>query len=83
MESKTFPKLQELGSDGLYFSQDQIRELIAYASERGIRVVPEFDIPGHTISWFVGYPELASAPGAYKIERTWGVHDPAIDPTRE
>ena len=83
VESKTFPKLQELGSDGLYFSQDQIRELIAYASERGIRVVPEFDIPGHTISWFVGYPELASAPGPYKIERTWGVHDPAIDPTRE
>ena len=36
VESKTFPKLQELGSDGLYFSQDQIRELIAYASERGI-----------------------------------------------
>src|SRR6266568_4301426 len=83
VESKTFPKLQELGSDGLNFTQDQIRDLIAYAGGRGIRVVPEFDIPGHSTAWFVEYPNLASAPGPYKIERTWGVHDPAIDPTRE
>jgi hexosaminidase len=83
VESKRFPKLQQLGSDGLYYSQDQIREVIAYARDRGIRVVPEFDIPGHTTSWLVGYPELASAPGTYKIERNWGVFDPTMDPTRE
>jgi hexosaminidase len=83
VESKRFPKLQQLGSDGLYYSQDQIREVIAYARDRGIRVVPEFDIPGHTTSWLVGYPELASAPGPYKIERYWGVFDPTMDPTRE
>jgi hexosaminidase len=83
VESRTFPKLQEMGSDGLYYTQDQIRDVIAYARQRGIRVVPEFDMPGHSTAWFVGYPELASAPGPYEIERKWGVFDPAMDPTRE
>ncbi|HET7442249.1 MAG TPA: family 20 glycosylhydrolase, partial [Terriglobales bacterium] len=83
VESKKFPKLHELGSDGFYYTQDQVRELIAYAHDRGIRVVPEFDMPGHSTAWFVGYPDLASAPGPYEIERKWGVFDPAMNPTEE
>jgi hexosaminidase len=83
IESKKFPKLHEMGSDRLYYTQDQARELIAYARDRGIRVVPEFDMPGHSTAWFVGYPELASGPGPYEVERRWGVFDPAIDPTNE
>ncbi len=82
-ESKKFPKLHEMGSDRLYYTQDEIRDLIAYARDRGIRVVPEFDMPGHSTAWFVGYPELASGPGPYEIERKWGVFDPAMDPTNE
>src|SRR6202451_2377455 len=83
IESKKFPKLQEQGSDNLYYTQDEVRDFIAYARERGIRVVPEFDMPGHSTAWFVGYPELASGPGPYQIERKWGVMDPAMDPTNE
>ncbi len=83
IESKVYPKLHELGSDGNYFTQEEIRKIVAYAAARGIRVVPEFDIPGHTTSWFVGYPELASAPGPYQIARKFGVHDPTMDPTKE
>ena len=83
VESKRFPKLQGKGSDGLFYTQDQVRGIIAYAHDRGIRVVPEFDMPGHSTAWFVGYPELASAPGPYSVERKWGVFDPAMDPTRE
>lgn len=83
IESKRFPKLQEMGSDGLYYTQEQVRDIITYARDRGIRVVPEFDMPGHSTAWFVGYPNLASAPGPYSIERKWGVFDPAMDPTRE
>jgi hexosaminidase len=82
-ESRRFPKLHVFGSDGHYYTQEQIREVIEYARDRGIRVVPEFDIPGHTTSWLVGYPQLASAPGPYQIERNWGVFDPTLDPTRE
>lgn len=83
IESKTFPLLQEKGSDGLYYTQDQVREVIQYARDRGIRVIPEFDMPAHATSWFVGYPDLASGSGPYRIERRWGVFDPAMDPTRE
>ncbi|HEV7857652.1 MAG TPA: family 20 glycosylhydrolase, partial [Pyrinomonadaceae bacterium] len=83
VESKKYPKLHLMGSDGLYYTQEQVRDIIAYASERGIRVVPEFDIPGHSTSWLVGYPELGSAPGPYQIERGAGIFEPALDPTRE
>lgn len=83
VESRTFPRLHELGSDGQYYRHDEIRHVVAYAADRGIRVVPEFDVPGHTTAWFVGHPELASAPGPYAIERRWGVHKPTMDPTRE
>jgi hexosaminidase len=83
VESKRFPRLQQLGSDGHFYTQDQVRHVIAYAGDRGIRVVPEFDLPGHTTSWFVGYPELASAPGPYSIERSWGIFQPTMNPARE
>ncbi|HTC32792.1 MAG TPA: family 20 glycosylhydrolase [Bryobacteraceae bacterium] len=83
VESRRFPKLQELGSDGHFYTQDEVRRVIEYARDRGIRVVPEFDMPGHTTSWFVGYPDLASAPGPYQIERRWGIFQPTIDPSRE
>jgi len=80
VESKIYPKLTQLGSDGKYFTQGQIKEIIKYASDRGIRIIPEFDVPAHTQSWFVGYPQLASAPGPYSIARNWGVHNPVMNP---
>src|SRR5437773_2850190 len=83
IESRKFPELHRQGSDGSYYTQAEVREIVAYARDRGIRVVPEFDIPGHSTSWVVGYPELASAPGPYTIARTWGVFDAALDPSRE
>ncbi len=78
-ESKVFPKLTGEGSDGQYYTQEEIRDLIAYAHDRGIRVVPEFDMPGHSRSWVIGYPDLASGPGPFTLESG----DPILDPTRE
>jgi hexosaminidase len=83
VECRTFPKLHQQGSDGKFYTHDQIRDVVEYARDRGIRVVPEFDMPAHATAWFVGYPELASAPGPYQIARDWGVHDACMDPTRE
>jgi hexosaminidase len=80
-ESKKFPKLTGMGSDGQFYTQDEIRDLINYAHDRGIRVMPEFDMPGHSRSSFIGYPELSSGPGPYTLEG--GGIDPIIDPTRE
>jgi hexosaminidase len=83
IESKLYPKLTGMGSDGLYYTQEQAKEVIAYAQARGIRVVPEFDMPGHTTSWFVGYPEISSGAGPYEIRREFGIADFAMDPTRD
>ncbi|HSA54531.1 MAG TPA: family 20 glycosylhydrolase [Gemmatimonadaceae bacterium] len=83
VESKRYPKLHTLGSDSLYYTQAQIREIVAYARDRGIRVVPEFDMPGHATAWFVGYPHLASLPGPFEIWRRWGLGGASFDPTRE
>jgi len=83
IESKRFPKLQELGSDGQYYTQEDVRQIVRYATGRGIRVVPEFDMPGHTTTWLIGYPELASKPGPYHVEHTNGIKDAAMDPTQE
>ena len=66
VESKIFPLLQRKGSNGDYYTQEQLKETVAYARDRGIIVVPEFDMPGHSQSWFAGYPELASQPGPYR-----------------
>jgi hexosaminidase len=83
MESRRFPRLHALGSDGRFFTQDEIVDLVRYAADRGIRVVPELDMPGHVTSWLVGHPELASAPGPYELQRTYRIFDPTLDPTRE
>lgn len=82
VESRKFPKLQQFGSDGQFYTQEQIRDVVSYAADRGIRVVPEFDMPGHTGSWFVGMPELGSGPGPYAVDRRWGVFAPTLDVTK-
>lgn len=83
VESRVFPRLHEMGSNGEYYTQEEIREVIEYAADRGIRVVPEFDLPGHSTSWFAGHPELASAPGPYAPDTVFMILDPVMDPTRE
>jgi hexosaminidase len=83
VECKTYPKLHLLGSDGFYYTQDQIKDVIAYAADRGIRVMPEFDIPGHSTSWFAAFPEYASGSGPYTVERKFGVFVPTFNPTEE
>ena len=81
VQVNSWPKLHELGSDKQYYTQNEIKELVQYASDLGIRVVPEFDIPGHATSWLVAYPEIASKDTIYEIERYAGIFDPTLDPT--
>jgi hexosaminidase len=75
IESKRFPLLEQKASGGFYYTQEEVKDVIAYARDRGIRVMPEFDMPCHTASWFHAYPELGSGhiPG----------ESSAIDPTTE
>jgi hexosaminidase len=75
IESTRFPLLEEKASGGFYYTQEEVKEIVKYAGDRGIRVMPEFDMPCHTASWFRAYPELGSGqiPGLSS----------AIDPTTE
>ena len=85
VETRKFPELYLQGSDGNFYTQEQIREIIKLAADRGIRVMPEFDMPGHATAWLVSHPEIGSGkPGeTYKIERQPGIFDPTLDPTNE
>jgi hexosaminidase len=85
VESRVLPKLQQAGSDGMFYTQEQIRGIIEYARERGIRVVPEFDVPGHTSSWLVAYPKLATDAVSTDlvIGRHFGIYDVCMDPSKE
>lgn len=79
VESKRYPKLQATG-DGQFYTQGQVRELVAYAAERGVRIVPEFDVPGHTRAVAQAYPQFALAPA--KPANPLAAMDRALDPTK-
>jgi hexosaminidase len=83
VESRLFSRLHQAGSGGNFYTQPEIREIVSYAADRGIRIVPEFDLPGHSTSWLVAYPELGSRPGPYTLAREYGIHPATMDPTRE
>jgi hexosaminidase len=86
VESKVYPRLHEFGAEGMYYTQEQIRDVVRYADGLGIRVMPEFDVPGHTGAWLVGHPELAAGPPpngtpVHKIERGFGRGSSNMNPT--
>jgi hexosaminidase len=82
-ESKKFPRLTEVGSGGEFYTQDQMREVVAYAHARGIRVVPEFDMPGHSSSWILSYPEYGSGEHITELPTVYGIPHAELDPSNE
>lgn len=60
---------------GGFYTQDEIREVVAYAAARHINVVPEIEMPGHAMAALAAYPELGCTGGPYEVQRGWGVFD--------
>lgn len=60
---------------GGYYTQDEIRDVVAYAAARSITVVPEIEMPGHAMAALAAYPELGCTGGPYEVQRGWGVFD--------
>ena len=58
---------------GGYYTQEQMKEVVAYAAERYINVLPEIDLPGHTLSVLASYPEFGCTGGPYEVCPDWGV----------
>ena len=82
-ESKKFPKFTELASDGQFYTQDQMRDVVAYARARGIRVVPEFDMPGHSSSWLLAYPQIGAGEDIKSLPIQFGIPQSELDPSNE
>jgi len=68
---------------GGYYTQQQVREVVAYAKQRHIEVIPEIDIPGHTVAALAAYPELACTPGPFEVRKTWGIDDNILCPSEQ
>ena len=68
---------------GGYYTQDQIREVVAYAESLGIVVIPEIDLPGHMLGALAAYPELGCTGGPYEVWTKWGVSDQVMCPGKE
>ncbi|MCF0176725.1 MAG: family 20 glycosylhydrolase [Bacteroidales bacterium] len=61
--------------EGLYYTQEQAREIVEYAAAKGITVIPEVDLPGHMVAALACYPELGCTGGPYEVWQRWGVSD--------
>lgn len=83
IELQSYPKLHQLASNGEYYTQQDIRDVVAHAKALGIHVLPEIDMPGHASAIAVAYPELLSGNGPYAPEIRWGVHSPTLNPANE
>lgn len=64
--------------EGMWYTQDQIREIVAYAAAKGIDVIPEIDLPGHMLGALAAYPELGCTGGPYEVWTRWGVSDDVL-----
>jgi len=82
IEIKKYPKLTEIGSwrkqtDGSnyggYYTQEEIKEIVAYALERYVNIVPEIEMPGHSVAAIASYPHLSCTGEQIKVETQWGV----------
>ena len=85
IEMKKHRKLTQLASDGDFYTQEEIKNIVKYADERGIMIVPEIDVPGHASAILTAYPEIGSKINpdktTYSIERNAGIFTPTLDPS--
>ncbi len=64
--------------EGCWFSQEQVKEIIAYAAAKGIDIIPEIDLPGHMRAALAAYPELGCTGGPYDVWTRWGIADEVL-----
>jgi len=86
IEIKKYPKLTTVGSwrketmgdgqpHGGFYTQDEIREVVAYARNRFVTIVPEIEMPGHSTAALASYPELSCTGGPFEVQTRWRVFD--------
>ncbi len=87
LQVRSHPALTEIGAwrkqaDGMryggFYTQDDVREIVAYAAARHVTVVPEIEMPGHTMALLATYPQLSCTGGPFDVPHTWGVFDDVL-----
>ncbi|KXX67287.1 beta-N-acetylhexosaminidase [Flammeovirga sp. SJP92] len=87
IEVKQYPLLTENSAyrtekDGTkyggFYTQEEIKEVVAYAAKRGIEVIPEIDMPGHMVAALASYPEFSCTGGPFEVQTEWGVHEDVL-----
>jgi hexosaminidase len=68
---------------GGFYTQDEVREVVAYAAERYVTVIPEIEMPGHSTAVLAAYPELGCTEGPFEVAMTWGVFEDIYCPSEE
>jgi hexosaminidase len=68
---------------GGFYSQEEIKEVIAYARSRFINVIPEIEMPGHSLAALTAYPQLSCSGGPFEVGKTWGVFNDVFCPGKE
>ncbi len=68
---------------GGFYTKDEIREVVAYAAERHVTVIPEIDVPGHSGAVLAAYPEFGCHEGPYEVKTTWGIQQDILCPQEE
>lgn len=66
---------------GGYYTHEQIRDVVAYAAQRNVTIIPEIEMPGHALAVLSAYPEFACTPGPFKTAGSWGVFEDVMCPT--
>ncbi len=66
-----------------FYTQDEVREVVAYAASRYVDVIPEIELPGHSTAALAAYPELACTDGPFEVSTRWGVHEDIYCPKEE
>lgn len=92
IEIKKYPKLTEVGATRVdeygktysgYYTQEQMREIVAYAAQRFVTIIPEIDVPGHTLAAIASYPNLSCTGDQYKVMSRWGPFPVVFCPGKE
>lgn len=81
LERKLSPYVGDGKPYGGFYTQAQAREVVEYAKQRHITVIPEIDMPGHMVAALAAYPELGCTPGPFEVRTTWGVADDILCPS--
>lgn len=80
-ESRSVPAVYDGKPHGGFYTQAEAREVVAYARQHAVRVIPEIEMPGHTIAALAAYPDLACTPGPFEVRTTWGISEEVLCPS--